>query len=63
MSIIYKDEIMVAISDLFENKVRPRMESNCPLPGGTYVIDFGVIPKDKNRFDSTVIEINSFEKL
>ena len=47
MSIIYKDEIMVAISDLFENKVRPRMESNCPLPGGTYVIDFESFQKIK----------------
>ena len=41
-----KEKIKNAIIDLYENYVRPKMQSNCTELDGTYVMDFGVIFND-----------------
>lgn len=57
-----KEKIKNAIVDLYENKVRPKMESNCKELDGTYVMDFGVIFNDvDNKVEEVlVIELNNF---
>ncbi|KAK8848037.1 hypothetical protein M9Y10_019091 [Tritrichomonas musculus] len=55
-----KEKILLAITDFYENKVRPRIESNCPSLEGTYVIDFGVIFNDDHVEEVLVIELNNF---
>ena len=57
-----KNKILTAITDLYEQKVKPRMIENCPLPEGTYVIDFGVIFDGENVVDVIVIELNRFHR-
>lgn len=57
-----KNKILAAITELYEQKVMPRMLKNCPLKDGTYVIDFGVIFDGENIVDTIVIEINRFHK-
>lgn len=61
---VYKNKelILKSITDLYENKVRPNMQSNCPLAEGSYIIDFGIIFLDKDNVEAFVIEINRFEK-
>ena len=56
-----KEKILHSITDLYENKVRPRMEANCPMIEGNYVIDFGVIFNGTNVVDVIVIELNNFQ--
>ena len=57
-----KEKILNAITNFYQNQVRPKMESNCPLPDGSYVIDFGVIFNNEYDLEVIVIEINRFSK-
>lgn len=57
-----KDIILHSIIDFFEDKVKPRMLSNCPMKDGSYVIDFGVVFNGDNDVDVIVIELNHFAR-
>lgn len=57
-----KEKILQAITDFYETKVRPRMEPNCPIPEGAYVIDFAVIFNGTDVEEVIVIEINNFTR-
>ena len=57
---IIKNISFDAITELYENKVKPKIEESCPLIEGTYAIDFGVIFDGTNVTDVKVIELNNF---
>lgn len=57
-----KEKILHAISYLYETKVRPRMETNFPIPEGNYIIDFAVIFDGTNISDVIVIELNNYAR-
>ncbi|KAH0795513.1 cell division cycle protein [Histomonas meleagridis] len=58
-----KELIQKSIQEYYETKVRPRIDTaNSPFVEGTYVIDFGIIFKNKNEVEVLVIEINRYQQ-